>query len=86
MRTPEFIQLLTSSQSRIYSYILSLVLDPVQADDILQKTNVVLWEKQSEFQLGTNFIAWSLRIAYFQVCAFRKRQQRERLVFDDELL
>lgn len=85
-KTPEFVQLLTSSQSRIYAYILSLVLDPAQADDVLQKTNVVLWEKESEFELGTNFIAWAFRTAYLQVCAFRKQQQRERLVFDDEVL
>ena len=85
-RTAEFMQLLTSSQSRIYAYILSLVLDAAQADDVLQKTNVVLWEKESEFELGTNFIAWAFRTAYLQVCAFRKQQQRERLVFDDEIL
>ena len=85
-RTAEFMQLLTSSQSRIYAYVLSLVLDPAQADDVLQKTNVVLWEKESEFELGTNFIAWAFRTAYLQVCAFRKQQQREWLVFDDEIL
>jgi len=86
MRTPEYIQLLTSSQSRIYAYILSLVLDPAQADDILQNTNIVLWEKEDEFELGTNFIAWAFRIAYFQVRAYRKQQQRERLVFDEDLV
>ena len=86
MGTPGFIQLLTSSQSRIYAYILSMVFDPDQADEILQQTNVVLWEKEDQFELGTNFIAWSFRVAYFQVCADRKRRQRDRLVFDDEVL
>ena len=79
-------QLLTSSQSRIYAYILSLVLHPDQADDILQKTNLVLWQKEDEFDLQGNFIAWSFRIAYYQVLAHRKHQQRDRLVFDDEML
>ncbi len=86
MSTPEFIQLLTGSQSRIYAYIYSLVFDADQADDILQQTNAVLWEKSSEFEIGTNFVAWSFRIAYFQVLAHRKKQQRDRLVFDDTLL
>ncbi len=84
--SPEFVQLLTASQSRIYAYILSLVLEPSRADDILQCTNLVLWEKQDEFEPGSNFIAWSFRVAYFQVLAYRKQQQRERLVFDDDLL
>ena len=86
MRSPVFMQLLTSSQSRIYAYILSLVLHPDQADDILQKTNLVLWEKEDEFDLNSNFVAWAFRIAYFQVLAHRKQQQRDRLVFDDKLL
>lgn len=83
MTSPEFIQQLTKSQSRIYAYILSLVFDADQAEDILQQTNAVLWEKADDFQLGTNFIAWSFRIAWFQVLAFRKRMSRDRLVFDD---
>lgn len=83
MTSPEFIQQLTKSQSRIYAYILSLVFDADQAEDILQQTNAVLWEKADDFELGTNFIAWSFRIAWFQVLAFRKRKSRDRLVFDD---
>lgn len=83
---PEFIQLLTGNQSRIYAYILSLVFDADDADDILQQTNAILWEKASDFELGSNFIAWSFRISYYQVLAYRKQQQRERLVFDDKLL
>ncbi len=85
-RTPEFIQLLTSSQSRLYGYLLSLVFDPDLANDLLQQTNVVLWEKESDFEIGTNFIAWSFRIAYFQVLAQRKQMQREKLAFDSDLL
>jgi len=86
MATAEFIQLLTTNQSRVYAYILSLVFDPDQASDVLQQTNAILWEKAQEFEIGTNFIAWSFRIAYFQVLAHRKKMQRDRLIFDDELI
>ncbi|PQO26491.1 sigma-70 family RNA polymerase sigma factor [Blastopirellula marina] len=82
----EFIQLLTSHQSRLYAYILSLVFDRNEADDVLQQTNVVLWRSADEFQLGTNFVAWSFRIAYYQVLAHRKQKTREKLIFDDEML
>lgn len=86
MATAEFIQLLTTSQSRVYAYILSLVFDPDQADDVLQQTNAILWEKAHEFEIGTNFIAWSFRIAYYQVLAHRKNMQRDQLIFDDQLI
>lgn len=85
MATAEFIQLLTTNQSRVYAYILSLVFDPDHANDVLQQTNAILWQKAEDFELGTNFIAWSFRIAYFQVLAHRKKIQRDRLIFDDQL-
>lgn len=86
MATAEFIHLLTSHQSRLYSFILSLLFDPDQAEYVLQQTNTVLWQKASEFELGTNFVAWSFRVAHFQVLAQRTTLTRDRLVFDDELL
>lgn len=86
MSSPDFVQLLTSHQSRLYAYILSLMFDPHQAEDVLQQTNSILWEKESDFELGTNFVAWSFRIAYFQVLAHRKKTHRDRLVFDVELI
>jgi len=82
----EFVQLLTSHQSRLYAYVLSLLGDRTQADDVLQETNSVLWRKANEFELGTNFGAWMLKVAYFQVMAHRRRLTRDRLVFDDDFL
>lgn len=82
----EFVQLLTTHQNRLYGYILSLVFDRSRADDLLQQTNAVLWRKAAEFETGTNFVAWAFRIAYYEVMQYRRKQQRERLVFDDELL
>ena len=81
----EFVQLLTSNQARLFAYILSLVGDPHRARDVQQETNEVLWRKSGEFARGTNFPAWMLRTAYYQVLAHRQRLGRERLVFDDEL-
>ena len=80
-----FVQLLTSHQARLYGYILSLIGDPDQARDVMQETNTVLWRKSDEFELGTNFAAWMLKTAYYQVMAHRQRMSRERLVFGDEL-
>jgi len=86
IESTEFIQLLTSHQSRIYAYVLSLVFDPDQANDVLQQTNAVLWQKHQEFKSGTNFVAWSFRVAHFQVLAHRKSISRDRHVFDDDLI
>lgn len=79
----EFLKLYTGSQSRLYAFILTLVGDADQASEVLQETNLVLWQKADQFELGTNFMAWSLKVARFQVMAFRKKQSRDRLVFSE---
>ena len=82
----EFVQLLTSHQSRLYAYVLSLLGNRTQAEDVMQETNAVLWRKAHDFKLGTNFGAWMLKVAYFQVMAHRRKLNRDRLVFDDEFI
>ena len=82
----EFVRLMTEHQGRLFAYILSLLGDPDAANDVLQETNVVLWRDNKEFRLGTNFKAWAFRVAHFQVMAWRQRQIRDRLVFEDDLL
>ncbi len=82
----QFVSLLTSYQSRLYAYVLSLVGDAHLAADVMQETNVVLWRKSGEFVPGTDFAAWAFHVAYLQVMAGRQRQSRNRLLFSDELL
>ena len=82
----EFVQLFTHHQRRLFLYILSQVASPVEAEEILQETNVVIWTKSSRFQPGTNFLAWVSQIANFEVMKYRTRKKREKLVFSDEFL
>ncbi|QDT59323.1 ECF RNA polymerase sigma factor SigW [Stieleria bergensis] len=81
----EFVQLLTSHQGRLYAYVISMLGNPDQARDVMQETNAVLWQKSDDFQSGTNFAAWMMQTAYYQVMAHRQKMNRERLVFDDAM-
>jgi RNA polymerase sigma-70 factor, ECF subfamily len=85
-RQDEFVRLMTEHQGRLFAYILSLLGDPDAANDVLQEANIVLWRDSGEFRPGTNFKAWSFRVAHFQVMAWRQRQIRDRLVFEDDML
>lgn len=82
----EFVQLFTHHQRRLFLYILAQVSNPVEAEEVLQETNVVIWSKCAKFQPGTNFLAWVSQIANFEVMKFRTRKRREKLVFSDEFL
>ena len=82
----QYLEQVTQSQRTLYGVLWSLLRDAHDVDDVLQETNVVLWQKAHEFDSSREFLPWALRIAQLQVLAFRKRQQRSRLTFDDDII
>lgn len=82
-RADEFVRLLGQHQRRLYLYVLTLVPNAADAEEVLQNTNLVLWREFGQFEPGTNFPAWACRVALNQVLAWRKKRQRDRLQFSD---
>ena len=82
----QFTRLLLQNQKRIWGLILSLVPNGSDADDILQETCAVMWRKYSEFEPGTDFAAWGLKIARFQVMRYYSRRKCERARLSDEVI
>lgn len=79
----EFVQLFTKHQRRLYLYILAQVPNPLDAEEILQEANVVIWRKFDRFQPGTSFLAWAGQIARFEVLKHLDRRRRDRVRFSD---
>ncbi len=82
----QFVSLLTEHQNALRLYVASLMPGDSQASDVAQQANSKIWEKHTDFELGTNFKAWAFAIARYEVLNYRKRQARDsRLVFSEEL-
>lgn len=82
----EFIRLLMENERRIHAYIFTLVGNRADADDLLQETSLVLWDKFSEFSgPDENFIRWAFRVAWLTCQNFRRRKGRSKLLFSNEL-
>jgi RNA polymerase sigma-70 factor (ECF subfamily) len=81
-----FTRLLLQNQKRITGLIFSLVPRGTDADDVMQDTCAVMWRKFGEFQPGTDFGAWALRIARFQVMSYYARQKRAQARLSDETI
>ena len=45
---------------------------------------MILWRKRDKFKLGTNFGAWMLKVAYYQVMDHRRKQTKQALFVEDE--
>lgn len=74
-REEQFLQDFLKYERRIYAFIFALVASWTDADDLLQETSLILWSKFDDFRQGSDFLAWALSIARFQVLNYRKRQR-----------
>lgn len=81
-----FTRLLLQNQKRIAGLIYSLVPRGADADDVMQETCAILWRKFGEFEAGTNFGAWALRIARFQVMSHYRNRTRAQARLSDETI
>lgn len=81
-----FVGEITRFQTQLRAYIISLMPGVSGAADVLQETNIVLWEKRAKFEAGTNFRAWACAIARFEVKTHRRKMYRlGTVVLDDDL-
>jgi RNA polymerase sigma-70 factor, ECF subfamily len=82
----EFVRLLAEHERQLSGYVHALIPLWQDAEDVLQDTKLRLWEQFESFRPGADFAAWAIAIAGYLVKAHRKRCQRQRVCFSDELL
>jgi RNA polymerase sigma-70 factor (ECF subfamily) len=87
LRQSEFVKLLTEHQMALRCFILSMLPGCQDVEDVLQDTNVVLWEKMMSYEPGTNFRAWAFTVARNKVMQYRDHESRaNRIVLSEVLL
>jgi len=73
-------------QRRLYVYLLSLVHNAADAEELMQETSYILWKKYDEFKPGSNFGAWACRVAYLETLKFREGRGRNALPLSPKFL
>jgi RNA polymerase sigma-70 factor (ECF subfamily) len=81
-----FIAMLTKHQVQLRGYILASLGHHANAEDVLQRTNLVLWRKAGEFHKGADFLPWAITVARYEILAFLRDHGRDRLVFSQDVL
>lgn len=82
----QFLRLFTADQARLLAYILSLVHDRDEAQEVFQETSLVLWRSFPTFRPGSEFLPWAIGIARHQVLKRFRTRRRDRHIFSEELL
>lgn len=82
----QLVGLLLKYHKRIYGFILTLVPNLSDAEDILQESALVMCRRFREFQSGTSFLAWAITIARNQIYSYRKKQyNHSKLQFNEDV-
>lgn len=80
-----FLSLFSKSQTRLYSFILMIVHNDNDADEIFQEVSALLWEQFDKFQEGTNFGAWAVSIAKIKVLEYLRQNKKKRNLFKTDM-
>ena len=82
----DFSRKLSGLQRSLYAYILTLLPNRTDAEDVLQDTNLILCRKASEYDPKGHFQGWAFQIARYQVMAHITKSKRSRLQFSNEII
>jgi RNA polymerase sigma-70 factor, ECF subfamily len=58
--------LFVQHMAAVRGFVVSLVSDFTLADDVMQETFLIITQKAAEFERGTNFRAWAMKIARYK--------------------
>jgi len=83
LKSENFFRLYNGAQQRIHAYLLMMVHNYTDAEDLLQETASILWEKFEEFDKSRSFAAWSIGIARNKALDLLKSRRRSRAFFKD---
>ena len=84
-RQEEFVSLFFASQTRILSFILSLVPNFNDGEDLLQEVWNIMWRKFDQYERGTDFAAWGKKVAYYLIMDYRRKQSLKHVIVNDQL-
>lgn len=82
----QFLKLFLKHQTQIYGYIISLIPNVADAQDIFQESSTVMWKKFHTFEPGTNFVAWCIRIAHLDVLCYYRKHKNRKVTFDSNAI
>jgi len=83
---PEFAQLLVKHNGAMFRYVLTLLPRRLDAEEVMQRTTVILWQRFGEYDRNRDFLPWALKWVYFEVLNYRKEFARGKLFFREDII
>jgi len=84
--TEAFLKEFALHHDRLFAYLFSLLPHRPDAEDVFQRTSLILWQKFDQWEPSTDFLAWACGVAFYEVRNFIRVASRDRLRFGEALL
>jgi RNA polymerase sigma-70 factor (ECF subfamily) len=89
-----FIKLLVAAQPRIFGYLVTLLASLNEAEEVMQETSIVMWDKFDDFTISNrlsektieDFVAWGNQIAYFKVLNLRRKKSLSTTLLSEKVI
>lgn len=72
----QFAEQFLLSQRRVYAYIVSMLPNRTDAEEVFQQTSLILWRKWAEFDAEREFDRWACGIAHNEIRNYIRRADR----------
>lgn len=83
-KSTQFFRLYHGCQRRIFTYLMLLLHNHSDAEDMLQETVSTLWEIFDQYKPGSSFSAWAVAIARNKALGFLRSKRQSRPYLQDE--
>jgi RNA polymerase sigma-70 factor (ECF subfamily) len=82
----EFAREFIANQGRVFAYIATLLPDRDDAEDVLQRTSLIMWQKWEHYDRRRGFVPWARGIALNEVRNFLRRSERKNVHLSESVV
>ncbi len=82
----QFVALFVRHEAAIHSFVLTLLPDAADAEEVVQQASLTMWRKFDQFTPGTSFRNWAFQVAKYAALNHLTKVRRDRHRFQVELL
>ena len=85
-RHEEFVSLYVRHEPAVFSFVLSMVQNTADSEDVVQRASMTMWRCFDQYQSGTNFRNWAFQVAKNEALNHLTKMRRDRHVFGEKLI
>jgi len=82
----QFAERLIRNQNRVFRYLISLVPNRADAEELFQQTCLTLWENWERYDSELDFVPWACGIAHNHVRNFMRKEQGRPVALDTDVV